>query len=450
MNLLGRARSLIKGLGTAASRDVGVQYYSVVCPLGHRVRGQRTEGYQALRCPACGEGVFVLPASPLPEPVAPTRSARSRPAAAARPVDEGPLELKEPGQVTVDMDQPDDRMAQAEIIWDDEIEETAQVEESVDAEPEEPRPVPEGVPTRRKPKAPPKAPAARRAPGGEGAAAPEVSEPAQPAALRKQRREERRPLLEDAIAPRARPARRLTWHSPQVILAGVFLLVVGTVVLRAWRSYRRDLPQVALDGYSKGIPALKAGQFDKAHQLLSPAKDAVVALRDQVEHAGEIRAAADQAAIFVNLLSDSLESLLDEAARSTPQDWAAQFDTLYKGRSVIIDATITATPETGPTKRYEIDYLVLTQGDGDPKERKAVIDLTGVEAITLAQRNKGDHVTIGGCLESFQFDVDAGEWVIRLDPKSAVSITYREALESLGWPSGAVLPDESLPAGEAQ
>jgi hypothetical protein len=435
---------LIKGLGTGTSHDVRVQYYSVVCPLGHRVRGQRTEGYQALRCPACGEGVFVLPLSPLPEPVAPARSARSRPAAAARPVDEGPLELKEPGQVTVDMEQPDDLSAQAEIIWDEEIEEANQTEESVAAEREEPRPAAESVPPRRKPKAA----SARRAPGGEMSSA-EVSEPAQPALRRRPRREESRALPVEAVEPRARPARRLTWHSPQVIVAGVFLLVLSTVVLGTWRSYRRDLPQVALAGFTEGIPALKAGRFDKAYQLLSPAKDAVVALHDQVEHAGEIREAADQAAIFVNLLSDSLESLLDEAARSTPQDWSAQFDTLYKGRSVVIDATITATPETSPNHCYEIDYLVLTQGDGDPRERKAVIDLTGVEAITLAHRSKGDHVTIGACLESFQFDVDAGVWVIRLDPKSAVSVTCREALESLGWPSGAILPDESLPAGGA-
>ncbi|MGZ3470353.1 MAG: hypothetical protein ACXWO1_11890, partial [Isosphaeraceae bacterium] len=63
MDLLGGARSLFKGLGTPSVAKV--QYYSVVCPLGHRLRGQRTGGYQALRCPSCGEGIFVLPASPL-------------------------------------------------------------------------------------------------------------------------------------------------------------------------------------------------------------------------------------------------------------------------------------------------------------------------------------------------------------------------------------------------
>src|SRR5208337_3595912 len=120
LDLLGRARSLFKGLGTPPVAKV--QYYSVVCPLGHRLRGQRTGGYQALRCPSCGEGIFVLPASPLPEPVAPERPARARTASAARAdVDEGPIELKDPAQVTVDIVEPDDLAVEAEIIWDDEV-----------------------------------------------------------------------------------------------------------------------------------------------------------------------------------------------------------------------------------------------------------------------------------------------------------------------------------------
>ena len=120
LDLLGRARSLFKGLGTPSVAKV--QYYSVVCPLGHRLRGQRTGGYQALRCPSCGEGIFVLPASPLPEPVASERSARARTAIAARAdVDEGPIKLKDPAQGTVNVVEPDDLAVEAEIIWDDEV-----------------------------------------------------------------------------------------------------------------------------------------------------------------------------------------------------------------------------------------------------------------------------------------------------------------------------------------
>ncbi|HEU5115773.1 MAG TPA: hypothetical protein VFT74_03780, partial [Isosphaeraceae bacterium] len=75
MDLLGRARKMLKGIGPGDSARP--QYYSVTCPQGHSLRGLRTEGYQALRCPTCGEGIFVLPRSPLPEPAAPP--ARTRP-----------------------------------------------------------------------------------------------------------------------------------------------------------------------------------------------------------------------------------------------------------------------------------------------------------------------------------------------------------------------------------
>src|SRR4051812_9629840 len=76
LNLRDRARTLLQGLTT--SPPPTVQYYDVVCPEGHRLRGQRTAGYQALRCPTCGEGIFVLPRSPLPEPPLPSSDRRSR------------------------------------------------------------------------------------------------------------------------------------------------------------------------------------------------------------------------------------------------------------------------------------------------------------------------------------------------------------------------------------
>src|SRR5271156_5039696 len=85
-----------------------------MCASGHRVRGERTEGYQALRCPACGDGVFVLPRSPLPEPPAPPGMARRRGGGAR--ADEGSVELSDPAQGSVELD---DGGAEAEIVWDD-------------------------------------------------------------------------------------------------------------------------------------------------------------------------------------------------------------------------------------------------------------------------------------------------------------------------------------------
>ena len=250
------------------------------------------------------------------------------------------------------------------------------------------------------------------------------------------------PRIRSASAARSRPR-------PLVILACVALLVLGTVAIRHWRNRRQDLPQLAIAGRTEGIPALEEGKFDKANQILSAAREAVDSLGGAVEDADKIRHAADEASIFVNLLSDPLESLLDEASRTTPpQAWATRFDSLYKGRSVIIDATITAAPETGSTHRYEIDYLVLTPGEGTREPPRGRIDLTGFEVITLAQRKVGDRVVFGARLAAFQYDLNAGEWLIRFEPKSGVSIRYMKALETLGWPSGSWMPEESTEAAE--
>lgn len=182
---------------------------------------------------------------------------------------------------------------------------------------------------------------------------------------------------------------------PALVLLCVIVLALAAVAFRSWRSHRASLPQVAHLGQTEGIAVLEEGQFDHAYQLLSEARDAVDTLGDAVEGAEDIRQAAREAAIFVNLLADPLENLLDEAARTSPQAWADRFDTLYKGRAVIIDATITATPSTPGSSRYELDYLVLVPGNGSQDVRYARIDMMGFEAITQADPRVGDHVTFG-------------------------------------------------------
>lgn len=434
MGLFGRAKNLIKGLGTIS--EPTVQYYNVVCPLGHRVRGQRTEGYQALRCPACGEGVFVLPMSPLPEPIAPTRSSpkRERVAVSGRIVEEGPVELHDAGEVTVEMAERN-RAADAEIIWEDDLAETDEAPADQDRPDESSRSGVAEPPNER-----PRPPASRRSP-----------QPAPAGGNRADRKPNRRRVAEEpGVAPRQprRPANR-----PLVIFALVGMVVVGTIALRTWRNRRQQYPQIAELGRVEGIPALERGDFDKAHQLLSPAKQAVDALGGRVEGADEIRWAADEAAVFINLVPESLEEILDEAARANPQAWASKFEDYYEGRGVIFDTTIKSAPDS-PAGRYELDYLVMPLAQapnfraagGAQPERTARIDLDGFELFKLAEPKVGDHVLFAARLAEFQFDADDGSWVVRLQPKSGVFIHHNKALEALGWPRPAD-PEPSIESG---
>jgi hypothetical protein len=466
LKFLGRAKKFLREL--ASEPEGKVQYFNVTCASGHRVRGERTEGYQALRCPACGEGVFVLPSSPLPEPPAPVRSSQSKGASRGKAwVDDGPVELTDPGRVALDVGEDEPGMADAEIIWDD--------------------PPPDA--TRGAGRNP-----AREQPAGAGRAPAEEAEPfweedltraaaASSAGTTERRQTPRdpgaradegntRPVSKRQPAAAAGPRRSKVKIAPAVaqievvtsrkkpsplalILIFVPLLVITAAAWSYWRNLRQEYPLIAERGRSDGIPALDEGKFDKAYQLLAAAKSAVDSLGGAVAGADEIRTAAAEAAIFVDLIPRPLEEMLEDAGRPPLERWASTFNTLYKGRAILIDSIITNEPEAGPSSRYTIEYVVFPAGGannfGDGKDarpdRFALIDLTGFQLFDLARPRKGDHVTFGARLASFRFDATNDVWWVGLEPDSGVYITHTKALDSIGLTGGASadLPAESQP-----
>jgi hypothetical protein len=470
LKFLGRARRFFQEL--ASEPEAKVQYFNVVCALGHRVRGERTEGYQALRCPACGEGVFVLPRSPLPEPIAPARPQAAK-AASVEPawVEEGPVELTDPASVALDIGESEGRSGEAEIIWEEPPVEAPRRDRDVrgrvkratsddpmgeSAEPSL-REAANQAGAKRSPETPVRR---RRKSSSEGRL--ESGSPASPsnqvdrrsAAQDDQQARPQRPATA-ALSSRGQPADvlarqqlepRPAGRRPSLnrwILIVVPFLVVMAVGWRYWQGRRQEYPLDAEKGRLEGIPALEEGNFDRAYQLLSAAKIAVNALGGDVEGADKIREAADEADIFVHLTPQSLEDMLDEAGRTDPQAWAAKFDTHYKGQSILIDSSIAAQPGTEGSAVYEIWYKVVPPGGasnfneaGEPRPpRIGWIDLTGFQLFEQVQPKVGDRVTFGARFLSFQYDDNKDIWVIRLEPKSGVSIQHTRALEALGWPS---------------
>ncbi len=462
LSFLGRAKKFLQDLGTEPAAKT--QYFNVTCASGHRVRGERTEGYQALRCPACGEGVFVLPRSPLPEPVAPSGGVpgpRRTQVQALRPwMEEGPVELTDPVRGTVELDDGTGR-EEAEIVWEDEPDEVS------------PRPVASASP-RAAPEdfAAAEIDAARRAEtpvaGGEGrragidgrtaprGAVPRTTRgPAEPRGAARSAR----PRHETAVAPQSAPAvievRTKARGGPRIglIFLGLALAVAAAFGLRAWKQYRARYPLIAQRGLEEGIPALNAGEFDRAHQLLHAARTAVDALGGHIEGAEDVRRAADEAAIYVDLCPQTLEDMLAEAGRGDPAAWESKFETHYKGRYLLFDTRIEATPAESGTGAYEIAYVVVPPGEasrfGDGRvaqpDRYATIDLAGFELLEgLA---KDAHVTFGARLSSIAYDSESKHWVVRLEPKSGVFITHHQALEALGFPSSEAVdrPGEDRP-----
>jgi hypothetical protein len=219
------------------------------------------------------------------------------------------------------------------------------------------------------------------------------------------------------------------------------VLVVATLGWRSWTAKRQEFPLIAERGRTEGIPALDRGNFDRAYQLLSAAKTAVDALGGAVEDADEIRHAADEAALFVDLCSRLPEELLAEAGRTDPDTWASRFELLHKGRAILIDSTIEAAPEPGSSSGYLLSYRIFPQGEATsflnntaPPERYADIDLAGFALFETSPPTVGSRVIFGARLASMRYESQADRWVVRLDPKSGVFIKHYGALQAIGWP----------------
>jgi DNA-directed RNA polymerase subunit RPC12/RpoP len=458
LKFLGRARRFFQEL--ASEPEGRVQYFNVTCGSGHRIRGERTEGYQALRCPACGNGVFVLPRSPLPEPAAPSRKPASKGLGQRSPwADEGPVELTDPGQAALDAAGTDATSGDAEIIWDDSPDHSNESQASNrSAQKRRSRAIPEDEPfweedinraaeksadADRQRETPDRDNRPARTPSGRRTAAQ---------GSRTTRQRDSRARVADAAVDNGshgetdvqtgleRGVSRKKPSRLSVVLVVVPLLVIATVAWRSWRQRREKYPIVAETGKVEGIPALEAGNFGKAHQLLSAAKAAVDALGGAVNDADEIRIAADEAAIFDDRSPRTLEEMLEEAGRN-PENWPSRFDAVYKGRGILIESQIAAEPVPGSSTSYQIAYLVFPPGGASNfndqrtalPPRYGLIDFTRFQLFELARPAKGTRVTFGARLASFKFDAQNDVWLIGLEPESGVFIKHHKALEALGW-----------------
>ena len=428
MSFLGRARRFLQELGTEGPQ---VQTFNLACASGHRVRGERTEGYQALRCPSCGEGVFVLPRSPLPEPVPPAGASPPRSYPGRNPGrwdDDAPIELTDlPPSAVATEDVPGGDGPGIE--WDEAPAEASPRRAARDA--------PEDL-------AAAEIEAARRR---ESAPTPSAVQPA------RRRPTNVPPPAPTHVEPRPRPRAR-TGPRPALILVLVALVIAASVGFRSWRNFRAQYPFIAERGRSEGIPALERGDFDLAYQLLSAARSAVNALGGAVEGAAEIQQAASEAAVFNDLCPEPLEELLEQAGRASARgDWETNLEKLYRGRYFLFDTTVVATPADGG--RYEIAYTVFPAGEasrfGDGNlplpDRYARIDLTGFRLFELAEPAKGARIAFGAKLRSIDYESEAKQWVVRIEPEGGAFITHTEALRAIGWPSPQMveLPKEDQP-----
>lgn len=390
MDLLGRAKKVWKGLGPP--EPPSPQFYRVSCPEGHVLRGQRNEGYQALRCPGCGEGVFILPRSPLPLPPSPA-SRKKKAAATAAAEDEGPVPLTDapPGTHITPEDMPD-----VEIPWEEEVAEEAEPGEQAQTfTPPRPEsePKPEAAPAKPPAKPPAKAPAKAQAKSTATVGPP-------PGMI---------------LVPQRRGVIRFRQHRRMLLVLGVLGVVALTVAGQIRRQYRENLPQIAAENREEGVSALESGTFDVAKLKLRVAADALRTLKDP--EAAEAEQLAKEAAILADLVSTPLETLVERVAtQGGPESFQ-----VHKGRSVIFDAPVA---EGG----RELDYRIIAG------TRRGRVDLEGFHL--LDGKKPGESVAFGARLKEIRLG-DNGTWHILLEPDSGVYISTPsawKALATMDWP----------------
>ncbi len=397
------------------------------------LHGHRTDGYQALRCPECDQGIFVLPRSPLPEP-APPRSQAAAARRAARPEVPEELVLENPpspaevawakvGHAATRPHPPAapaDAEPEAEIEWIDEDDEPAGPSREGEAPPE---------PLKSRRKKPSPAPAADARARSAGTSREKKGGP------------EPEPVPPGMIAIEERPG--LTeWargHKNTLIFVGVIVIVAGTVTLRLRQRRIENLPQVVEIGRIKGLDALDAGDFATAKQVLAEAARAVEGLGGDVEGAEAILQGSREAALLADFKGGGLDDLVEEAAKFNPPDaWPAQFEAIYKGRSEVFMATIIDVPDPAkPDSAYAIDWPIY-YGPGPRPEGTGRLDFKGFKLFEQARPRVGDVVTFGARLDSIRFDPLKSEWVVRLDPDSGAFMTHAKAMSHLpGWDKDA-------------
>ncbi|MFO0907672.1 MAG: hypothetical protein U0794_04805 [Isosphaeraceae bacterium] len=458
--ILDHARNFFRGFASPVVPTT--QRFSVACPNGHVLGGVRTEGYQALRCPSCGEGIFILPRSPLPEPSdlapgsGPGRSSRQ-----PEPIDE-PVALVDPTLAQ-----------QVERLVDDEGVEELEEIEWVDSEPP-PRPAqPKAWPdpgqfaveeiedAREKsagaaarenpPKASPSAQSPAQKPAQRPTAPSSLPRPTRGRSDQQRPKRGREPSSEDPYHTRERELEaanasqgtrvqaglreRLARNRNVLIFSAVGVVVLATVAYRIHRSRLMALPAVVELGWTEGLAALDNGKFDAARQVLSDARDAVDALGDHSERAEAIRQGAREIVILTRLLPDSLEDLLDQASQSDARDWTDRFKRLYAGRTIAVESIVTAVPDSRGSGEYDLAYRIFRPGEGDRPPSVGRLSLKGFELFNTLKPRVGDHVVFGASLAAFQFDLERNEWLVSLEHQSGVTLIHRKALEAIGWPA---------------
>ena len=110
---------------------------------------------------------------------------------------------------------------------------------------------------------------------------------------------------------------------------------------------------------------------------------------------------------------------------------------MYRGRSILVETTITAVPVPDkPGSRYEDAGRILIGRNAEP-QAKGRLDYTGFGLFDLSQPKVGETKLFGARLATLELNLAESTWFVTLEPDTGVFLTHTQALEAIHWPTGA-------------
>lgn len=341
------------------------QTYSFRCVCGQTVAGERNSGPQTIICPRCRTLLFILPASVYPLPKLPVPKP-SKPAPRPR--------------------------------------EETRTREARTQEKRTPSATATSSPVRED----------TRAETGRPASPPPVEKPRPP---------------KPPLSPQVKAWLRKKVFTPiKLVMAGVLAVVLLTV---AWISHLRTLDraeQTLSAAVKAGNAAIEEDDMPEAARQYELVRNSLKTLgRDDVQARMMLQTANETAAV-AGLADVSLFDLLREAAESGA-DWPDTFRASYRGKWVVLDATVKRASGEGTVRRFEVDFPLR---DGS-RSGAIIADFTEFGKL-LSSETPARRVIFAGQLHDCRHSAaDASAWEIKLDGETGFVWSSPENLHRIGF-----------------
>jgi len=215
------------------------------------------------------------------------------------------------------------------------------------------------------------------------------------------------------------------WRTP--LLAGVgTLALVAVFFALIFRSYKKQNsnpgsdPKSVHEHIAAGRKLFDQGQFHEAVRQFDEARALFEKHPDSLSSADRkhLFQVHREAQIFVDLLSEPVEEILNQAA-AEPDDreWQAVFSERYVGKSLIFLAGV----HRDSSHQWVLDYEVIV------REKHARIDWENLQLLRGLPLNESHRILIGVRLANVEPE-PGRTWVVRLQPDSGVLLTDGDAL----------------------